>query len=81
MKSFTGWQKEDLDLPGLSAAEVLQPPGTIYHQILSHMCLSSESLWVMATKMLLFLDTNKVNSCGDEKFITLLLSLPTFYYA
>lgn len=79
MKSCTGWQEGDLDLPGPRAAEVFQPPGTIHHQVLGHLCLSSDSLWVMATKMLLFLDTNKVNSRGNEKFITLLLSLPTFY--
>lgn len=81
MKSYTAWQKGDLDLTGPRAVEVLQPSGTNYHQILGHVCLSSESLWVMATEMLLFFDANKSYLCGYENYITTLLSLPTFYLA
>lgn len=73
MKLYTGWQKGDPALPGPSAAKVLQPPGTSYHH-LGHMRLSSENWWVVAKKVLLFLDTNNNKSCGDEKIVYYLIS-------
>lgn len=79
MELDTGWWKGDPDLSGPSAAEVLQPPGTSYRHF-GHTCPSSESWRVVTQKILLFLDTNNIHLCGDEKIVYYLISnLNNFY--